>query len=131
MLASAGYSNVHGSDFSEDMLGVAKSRECYQSLVQADFTKALEFETKSVDGIISIGVYSKRFKDKFLNEMLRVLKPGGCIVFSCRLVYFEEVSESVKALHIDERLAKSSFTFDDYMLGQKASAYYVALHKSR
>ena len=113
------------------MLGVAKSRECYQSLVQADFTKELEFETKSVDGIISIGVYSKRFKDKFLNEMLRVLKPGGCIVFSCRLVYFEEVSESVKALHIDERLAKSSFTFDDYMLGQKASAYYVALHKSR
>ncbi len=112
------------------MLGVAKSRDCYRSLVRADFTQTLAFESESVDGIISIGVYTKRFKGKFLDEMLRILKPGGCIVFSCRPVYFEEVSDSVKMLHVEQRLSKSSVVFDDYMLGQKASAYYVALHKA-
>ena len=131
LLSSSGYSNIHGSDFSEDMLGVAKSRDCYCSLVQADYSQPLQFKSESVNGIISIGVYRKSFKDVFISEMLRILKPGGCMVFSCRPVYFEEVSDSVKALHVDLRLSKSSVVFDDYMLGQKASAYYFSLHKPK
>lgn len=130
LLTAAGFSNIHGSDFSEDMLNVARSRDCYQSLVQADYSQALEFASDSVDGVISIGVYRKSFKNIFIDEMLRILKPGGCLVFSCRPVYFEEVADSVKALHVDLRLSKSSVTFDDYMLGQKASAYYFTLHKA-
>ena len=130
LLASAGFDNIHGSDFSVDMLNVARSRDCYQSLVRADYSQAIELESESVDGVISIGVYRKSFKNVFIDEMLRILKPGGCLVFSCRPVYFEEVADSVKALHLDQRLSKSSVTFDDYMLGQKASAYYFALHKA-
>ncbi len=130
LLSSAGYSNIHGSDFSEDMLGVARARDCYRSLVQADYSRLLEFESESVDGVISIGVYRKSFKENFLDEMLRVLRPGGCMVFSCRPVYFEEVFDSVKELHVDLRLSGSSVMFDDYMLGQKASAYYFTLHKA-
>lgn len=130
LLTSAGYNNIHGSDFSEDMLEVAKSRDCYRSLVQADYAQPVDFESESVDGVICIGVYRKSFKEYFLSEMLRILKPGGCIVFSCRPVYFEEVADAVKALHVDQRIAKSSVTCDDYMRGQQASAFYVALHKA-
>lgn len=130
LLASAGYSNLHGSDFSEDMLGVAQRRGCYASLVQADYTRPLELDSNSVDGIISIGVYTKRFKHTFLEQMLRILRPGGCMVFSCRPLYFEEVADAVKALHVAGELLKSSVAYDDYMTGQQASAYYVALHKS-
>ena len=59
-----------------------------------------------------------------------MLKPGGYLLFTCRPLYFEEVAESVKELHINELLYMSSVTLDDYMLGQNASAYYVVLQKS-
>lgn len=130
LLASAGFINLHGSDFSNEMLAVAKARGCYRSLSQADYTKPLEFQSNSVDGIISIGVYTKRFKDNFLREMLRILKPAGCMVFSCRPLYFDEVADSLKRLHEEGEISKSSIASDDYMIGQQASAYYISLHKS-
>jgi len=129
LLTAAGFTNIHGSDFSDDMLAVANSRGCYRSLVQADYTQPLEFESESADAIISIGVYTKRFKNKFLAEMLRMLKPGGFMVFSCRPLYYDEVAASVKDLHIDQRVSKSVVVYADYMVGQKASAFYVTLEK--
>ena len=129
LLTAEGYTNLHGSDFSKDMLNVAAGRECYQSLVQADYTEPLDFTDNSVDAIISIGVYTKRFKNNFIPEMMRMLKPGGCMVFSCRPLYFDEVADAVKALHQQEKLYKSVVAYDDYMVGQKAAAFYVGLVK--
>lgn len=130
LLKASGYRNLHGSDFSSDMLAIAKSIGCYLSLVQADYTESLDFKSNSVDGIISIGVYTKRFKNKFIPEILRMLKPGGCLLFSCRPVYCDEVAESVKVLHQQNEISKSSVIYDDYMIGQNASAYYIALQKT-
>jgi len=130
LLTASGYTTIHGSDFSNDMLAVAKSRGCYLSLVQADYTEPLEFKSDSVDGIISIGVYTKRFKNNFLAEMLRMLKPGGCMIFSCRPVYFDEVADSIKELHQTNEISRSSIMYDDYMTGQQASAFYIALQKT-
>ncbi len=130
LLASAGYKNLHGRDFSDDMLAVANSRGCYLSLSQADYTKPLSLKSNCFDGIISIGVYTKRFKGNFLQEVLRLLKPAGWIVFSCRPLYFEEVLESLKLLHTEGAISKSSIVCNDYMTGQNASAYYIALNKA-
>jgi len=131
LLQERGYKNIVGSDFSDDMLRLADKTGCYQSLTQADYTQPLEIPDNTFDGIISIGVYTKRFKQMFLNEMLRTLKPGGCMVFSCRPLYFEEVADSVKGLHVDKSVTTSSFDHQNYMTGQDASAYYVTLKKSR
>lgn len=130
LLTKMGYKYINGSDFSDDMLAVAAGAECYQSLTQADYTKPLEIASDHFDAIISIGVYTKRFKQLFIGEMLRTLKPGGWMVFSCRPMYFEEVVETVKACHIERSIAESSVVFDNYMLEQNASAYYVSLKKS-
>jgi len=61
--------------------------------------------------------------------MLRTLKPGGTILFSCRPLYYEEVADTVKSMHADLLIAKSSVVYDHYMTGQKAYAYYVSLQK--
>ena len=129
ILCDFGYHRIDGSDFSADMLDLAGERGDYQSLVQADFTQSIEFPDHYYDGIISIGVYTKRFKGIFLSEMLRTLKPGGWMVFSCRPLYFEEVAESVKELHLQQSIASSSVILDDYMVGQQASAFYLSLQK--
>ena len=130
LLHQRGYRNIAGSDFSEDMLKVAGAADCYQSLTVADYTKPVEVKDNTYDAIISIGVYSKRFKQIFLNEMLRILKAGGTILFSCRPVYYDEVADTVKAMHAEQLIVQSSVVYDDYMTGQQARAYYVSLQKT-
>ena len=61
--------------------------------------------------------------------MLRILVPSGYLLFTCRPLYFEEVADSVKQLHADERINFSSVRYDDYMVGQSAKAFYVTLQK--
>ena len=112
------------------MLKVAGAADCYQSLTVADYTKPVEMKDNTYDAIISIGVYSKRFKQIFLNEMLRILKAGGTILFSCRPVYYDEVADTVKAMHAEQLIVQSSVVYDDYMTGQQARAYYVSLQKT-
>jgi len=86
--------------------------------------------TAKYNAVISIGVYTKRFRQHFIQEMLRITKPGGYFVFSCRELYFDEVMEAVRALMKNRNCSKLVLNVDDYMTGQGASAYYVALQKA-
>lgn len=130
LLTDLGYANIDGSDFSQHMLAQAKATDRYQHLQQADYSGPVELPNDGYDAVISIGVYTKRFKQHFLNEMLRIIKPGGHLLFSCRPLYYEEVANLVKQLHLDEKIDRSSVKHDDYMIGQKATAFYVILTKA-
>ena len=130
LLASLGYNNIDGSDFSPEMLDRARDTGCYQQLQQADFSQLINLPDNSYDGVISIGVYTKRFKNNFIAEMLRILVPSGHLLFSCRPLYYEEVADSIKQLHADEIINFSSIRLDNYMAGQGAKAFYVTLQKS-
>ncbi len=131
LLKRLGYSNIHGSDFSAGMLDRAQLTNCYKTLELADFSQPLSIADNTFDAVISIGVYTKRFKQIFLTEVLRTLKPAGSVVFTCRELYFDEVADTVKQMHADKIICKSSVQFNDYMTGQNASAFYVVLEKSR
>jgi len=130
LLANLGYKHIDGSDFSTDMLDQARDTNCYQLLQQADYSQQVDLPENSYDGVISIGVYTKRFRQHFLPQMLRIIKPGGYLVFSCRPVYFEEVASLVMQLHNDEKISWSAVQHDDYMIGQGARAFYVSLKKA-
>ena len=130
LLSSLGYQHIDGSDFSDDMLAQAKATDSYRQLQQADYSAPIEIPDGSYDAVISIGVYTKRFRQHFLTEMLRIIKPGSHLVFSARPLYFDEVAEQVKQLHIDEHIARSSVLHDDYLIGQNAKAFYLTLQKS-
>jgi len=129
LLSELGYQNIDGSDFSQDMLSQAKETGCYKNLHREDYSGSVSFPDQNYDGIISIGVYTKRFKRHFIDEMLRILKPGGFLVFSCRPLYFEEVGLQVMQQHQTDTIKGSNVTKDHYITGQDASAYYVSLQK--
>jgi demethylmenaquinone methyltransferase/2-methoxy-6-polyprenyl-1,4-benzoquinol methylase len=82
-----GYGEVCGLDFSPEMLAVARQR-CARAFgdtpklqwVQGD-AQNLPFEDNSFDGaIISFGLRNLTDLQKGLNEMARVVKPGGRVV---------------------------------------------------
>ena len=130
LLSQHGFAELHGSDFSTAMLAKAEQTGHYQCLNNLDFSGPLSLNSDTYDAVISIGVYSNRFRNHFLPEMLRTLKPGGWMVFSCREIFFDEVHQSVAELFKAGSVCQSSMKLDNYMTGQDASAYYVALQKA-
>ena len=129
-LKLAGYSNIDGSDFSTDMLQLAQQTQAYQQLSEIDFAMPTALKNNHYDAVISVGVYTKRFKNTFIPEMLRTLKPNGYFVFTARPLYFDEVNATLHELLKNGAIRNSYIEYNDYMTGQNACAYFIAVQKN-
>lgn len=130
LLGEAGYTNVYGSDFSPQMLDIAARRGCYIGLENMDFCQPLPCSDNVFDALISIGVYSSRFGAAFVDELIRVVKPAGYVVFTFRPQYFDQVWGVIGRQLQHNMIRQSSIQLKDYLLGQHAQAYYGVLQKS-
>lgn len=128
LLNERGYKTLTGADISPDMLAVAEKTDCYTSLGIADYTQQLPIESDTYDAIISVGVYTARFENIFIPEMLRILKPEGVLLFTCRPQYFESsVQPEVQKLLTTQVVQSVSIERKPYMLQQGAEAFYVMI----
>jgi predicted TPR repeat methyltransferase len=73
-----------GFDASRDSLEAAEKKRVYDRLDFADLNKRLALEDASVDGILCIGVLTYLEEEPIFREWLRVLRPGGVVVFTSR-----------------------------------------------
>lgn len=76
---------IFGQDFSAQMLGLAQEKMPGARLFQGDFSKGLHDSLKSRQYDAIIATYSLHHLDfdaqvRFLNELLALLRPGGCIL---------------------------------------------------
>ena len=79
-LAEKGYRNLDGIDISPDMVQVAGQRGIYRELLVGDVNQALERDSASYDGVISSGTFTHgHVGPEPLDEILRILKPGGIL----------------------------------------------------
>lgn len=129
LLSQLGYKQLHGADFSTSMLEKAALTGCYTNLQTQDFSSPVDISSNTYDAVISIGVYTKRFDQYFISEMVRITRPTGYIVFSCREMYVEEVVGSVSRLLKTKDVSTMEIKHDDYMTGQDASAFYISIEK--
>lgn len=129
LLSKLGYSQLHGFDFSTSMLEKASLTGHYADLQVQDFSGPLATASNTYHAVISIGVYTKRFDQHFIAEMIRITRPSGYFVFSCREMYFGEVMDSVSSLLKAKAVSRVTIDHDDYMTGQDASAYYIGIKK--
>jgi ubiquinone/menaquinone biosynthesis C-methylase UbiE len=76
--------NLHGVDASAGMLNVAKQKAATEKISNVQFSKimgpALPFADNQFDAIISVLSFRYLDWDPMVNEILRVLKPGGQIL---------------------------------------------------
>jgi uncharacterized SAM-dependent methyltransferase/ubiquinone/menaquinone biosynthesis C-methylase UbiE len=98
-LAQLGFRNLTAVDLSQEMLDVAGQKGIYRRLIRADLGLPLDdFQASSFDAAILVGVFSYgQAPAHALEEIIRVVKPGGVIVFTMRTDFFESDAMSVRS----------------------------------
>ncbi|MEO0647415.1 MAG: class I SAM-dependent methyltransferase [Cyanobacteria bacterium J06650_10] len=90
-LAKAGFNNLVAMDLSSGMLDVAKQKQVYCEYHQMVLGELLAFASNEFDATISVGVFTQGHAPaKSLNELVRITKPNGMIVFSLRVETYEQ-----------------------------------------
>lgn len=97
-LHALGYRNLTALDFSAEMLAKAEEKDLYRSLHQADLGRPLdEFPDSHFAAAILVGVFSYgQAPAHALDELVRVVEPGGVIVFTLRTDFHAEGAMGVR-----------------------------------
>ncbi len=90
-LAEHGFQNLTAMDLSEGMLKEARNKNVYKSFDQMTLGESLGYETNSFDAVITVGVMTLGHAGpESFDELIRITRPQGCIVFTIRTdVYLE------------------------------------------
>lgn len=89
-LAGVGYKDLVAMDLSQGMLDEAKSKNLYNAFHQMALGGTLDFATGEFDAVISVGVFTQGHAPaNSFDELARITKPGGLIVFSLRVDTYE------------------------------------------
>ena len=90
-LADSGYRDLYAMDLSVGMLEEARRKALYKEFHQMTLGEELGFDTDSFDSVISVGVFTTGHAPAHaFDELARITKPGGLIVFSLRVDLYEE-----------------------------------------
>ena len=90
-LRRLGYMNLEAMDLSRGMLEEARRKETYSDFHQMVMGERLEFDTGSYDAAICVGVLTLGHAPAHsLDELARVVRPGGCVVFTMRPDVYEQ-----------------------------------------
>ena len=90
-LANLGYKRITALDLSPGMLMTANDKFVYEELLVGELGKPLGFETDQFDGTTCIGTLTiGHAPPESLDELVRVTKPGGVVVFTMRTDHYTE-----------------------------------------
>ena len=130
-LRDAGYATLDGTDFSAEMLAIAKAKGLYRKLWQGDLT-ALP-EDLRYGAAVAAGVLNPAHAPaSVLDAMLARLEPGGVFVFSLN---DHAVADGSYEGRVHELLDAGgarllSREYGDHMPGQDLKAWVLALQRT-
>ena len=102
-LARLGFKRITALDMSPGMLMTANDKFVYEELVVGELGKPLGFETSQFAGTTCIGTLTfGHAPPESLDELVRVTKAGGAVVFSMRTDYYTEGGFDVKQAALEE-----------------------------
>ena len=108
-----GFTNLHAVDHSSEMVEFAKQKNVYQAVKNESLTpnKQLSYTDNEFDITIPMGIFTVSHAPvEGVEEVLRITKSGGFIVFSCTQpgwnsgfgAKFEELSLTNKWIQVDK-----------------------------
>ncbi len=101
ILTALGYPNVFGFDASDGMLKYAAAKNIYRELRNARLGARLDYADDFFAASVAAGVFTQGHAPlDGLDELIRITRPGGFIVFSISRTYlgetFEKKSQSLE-----------------------------------
>jgi len=124
-LKKAGYTNIEGTDPSENSLKEAGDKDSYTRLFKGIVTdtEQLPCEENTYDGVLCVGCVSKGHIDmrQAVNEFSRITKPGGYAAFSLHSLnmdandYMPQLGEAMSSKQVE----LISLKREDYWAGMK------------
>ena len=84
-----GYNNLYGIDMSKGMLDEAECKGIYRQLNRMILGEKLDFPDDHFDTTLSIGTIGHAPPESF-DELIRITKPSGFIIFSLRVAFYDE-----------------------------------------
>ena len=110
LLYGLGHEQIIGIDISPEMLRQAEIKRCYSSLIEADITKKIPLENDSIGGIISAGTFTHgHVGPDAIDELIRVIKPGGLFVLSINSKFFKKNGFEEKFIKIKNKISYPIF----------------------
>jgi SAM-dependent methyltransferase len=135
VLAPLGYDDVVGIDASRDMLEYAREKGAYKDLRQMELGGRLDFPGDAFAAVVATGVFAAgHAPPESFEELIRVTKPGGYVIFSVRTdVYleggFKEKQEALEREHgwrlVEMTESFAHLRFEDPELKVRVFAYQV------
>ena len=90
-LSSLGFRDIVAMDLSLGMLDEARTKNVYRSFHQMALGEKLDFDTNAFDAVISVGVFTLgHAPSSGFDELARITKPRGHIVFSLRTDMYQD-----------------------------------------
>lgn len=98
-LSKLGYTDIVGVDLSQDMLEVANAKGVYTQVLTADLSLPVDaFGVDSFDAAILVGVFSYgQAPAETLDEIVRLVRPGGVVAFTMRTDFFEQDAMGIRS----------------------------------
>lgn len=95
IMTALGYSNIDGFDASEGMLAHAAAKDIYRELRHGLLGQPLDYDDDSFAATVASGVFTQGHAPlDGLDELVRITRPGGHIVFSISRTYLGKVFET-------------------------------------
>lgn len=130
LLHAQGVLDLHGLDFSADMLAQAQRKGIYRSLLQADLNQPLALDDGGFDAVISVGTFtSAHVKPQALNALVRVVRAGGWLAFTVRDTYWDETrfDQGIVALASGGRVRIHEWRSEPYIEQEQSSCKLLVL----
>ena len=102
--------DIDAIDISPEMLESAKSKNCYNKLIEADLTKNLDIDNNYYGAIVSAGTFTHgHIGPSALDELLRVTKPSGLFVITIHSKVYVNQNFEQKFQDINEQITDLTF----------------------
>ena len=102
--------DIDAIDISPEMLESAKSKNCYNKLIEADLTKNLDIDNNYYGAIVSAGTFTHgHIGPNALDELLRVTKPSGLFVITIHSKVYVNQNFEQKFQNINEQITDLTF----------------------
>ena len=102
-LSKKGYFDINGLDISDGMLEEARKKAVYRELDQMTLGETLAYANSEFDAVISVGVLTLGHAPaSSLDELVRITKSGGHIVFSLRPDVYDKYGFKEKHAELEQ-----------------------------